>query len=53
VDCDQIVRDELLPRADVVAAVAARFGREVLGPMAARPAAVATQVFATMRTGCG
>ena len=46
VDCDRIVRDELLPRADVVAAVAARFGREVVGADGRlERAAVATQVF--------
>jgi dephospho-CoA kinase len=46
VDCDRIVRDELLPRADVVAAVAARFGAQVVGADGRLDrAAVATQVF--------
>lgn len=46
VDCDRIVRDELLPRADVVAAVAARFGRAVVGADGRlERAAVAARVF--------
>ena len=48
VDCDRIVREELLPRPDIVAAVAARFGSGVLeaGGRLNR-AAVAQRVFAS------
>ena len=47
VDCDRIVRDELLPRAEVVAALAGRFGRQVVGADGRLDrAAVAARVFA-------
>jgi len=47
VDCDRIVRDELLPRAEIVAAVAARFGAAVVGADGRLDrAAVAARVFA-------
>ncbi len=46
VDCDRIVRDELLPRADVVAAIAARLGPQVVGAEGRLDrAAVAARVF--------
>lgn len=47
VDCDRIVREELLPRPDIVAAIAARFGAGVLGGDGRlNRAAVAERVFA-------
>ncbi len=47
VDCDRIVREELLPRPDIVAAVTARFGAGVLGAEGRLDrAAVAERVFA-------
>ncbi|HLP06776.1 MAG TPA: dephospho-CoA kinase [Opitutaceae bacterium] len=47
VDCDRIVREELLPRPDIVAAIAARFGAGVLdGDARLNRAAVAERVFA-------
>ncbi len=47
VDCDRIVRDELLPRADVIAALAGRFGSRVVGTDGRLDrAAVAERVFA-------
>ncbi len=46
VDCDRIVRDELLPSAEVVAAVAERFGAGVVAADGALDrAAVAARVF--------
>ncbi len=46
VDCDRIVRDELLPRADVVAAIAARLGPAVVAANGGlNRAAVAARVF--------
>jgi dephospho-CoA kinase len=47
VDCDRIVREEILPRAGVVEAVAARLGPAVVGPDGLLDrAAVAARVFA-------
>jgi dephospho-CoA kinase len=47
VDCDRIVREELLPRPDIVGAIVARFGSEVLGAeRRLNRAAVADRVFA-------
>lgn len=47
VDCDRIVRDELLPRPDIVEAIAAKLGGEVVGAEGKLDRAeVAARVFA-------